>query len=168
MTVVVDDQFVSQFLGFDHKSGWPEGAETNDGADFTIRRDQHGSKIAVIPGKRIQGARPASVTAANDTPCRYPSCVQELPAIHDILRTKRENYGIAGHYTLITAEESLPGEFDGSPASDPSLGRCVLIDDLHAIDQLSNRLTAVRYPREPRSVCCKGDPGRVELNWSQV
>src|SRR5215472_118986 len=115
MTVVVYDQFVSQFLGFHHKSGWPEGAETDDGSDFAVRRDHHRSKTAVIPGKRIQGARPTSVTAANDTPCRHPSCVQELPAIHDILQTNRENYGIAGHYTLITAEESLPGEFDERP-----------------------------------------------------
>src|SRR5215813_113663 len=53
MTVVVDDEFVSQLLALDHKSGWPVRPQSHHGSDFSVRRDQHGSEIAAISGKRI-------------------------------------------------------------------------------------------------------------------
>src|SRR6266581_4293785 len=86
MTVVVDDQFFSQLLGLDHKSRWPVRPQSNDGSDFSVRRDEHGSEIAAISGKWIQGARPASVTAGSDATHCQGGCMQELPPIHTILR----------------------------------------------------------------------------------
>ena len=89
VTIVVDDKFFSELLRLNHKSGWAEGAETDDGTDFAVRRDQHWSKITAISRKRIQSARPTSITAGNDGPCCcHRSRVQELSAIHDILRKK--------------------------------------------------------------------------------
>ena len=112
MAIVVDDQFLSEFLGLNHKSGWAKGAETNDGSDFPVRRDQNGSKIAAVSGKRIQGARPASVAAGNDAARRYPSCVQELSAIHDILRNKTGRRWSCGElysrYRVKSLRRSLP------------------------------------------------------------
>src|SRR5262249_49099925 len=107
MTIVVDDQFFSQLLCLDHESRWPVWPESNDGSDFTVRRDQHRSKVAAISGKRIRGARPASITAGNDAACCcHRSRMQELSAIHEILRKGRRRS--RRNYTPVTAESLCP------------------------------------------------------------
>ncbi len=37
--VVVDDQFLIEFLSGDHESGWPEGPQSDDGTNLTVGGD---------------------------------------------------------------------------------------------------------------------------------
>jgi hypothetical protein len=59
MTVIVDEKFIANSLGFDHETFWTEGAEADDLANDPVARDTNRGELSFRGLSK--GAKPASL-----------------------------------------------------------------------------------------------------------